>query len=200
MVAILMEDSTVNAPSSQPMPEAPVTAPTPTEPAPMPSHASHHRGWQVISAILAVAVVGLIVHPLNPQMTKIVDPKSAAQSFVDMVNKVYAPTVANAKVSSVDETHGLYHISFTADINGQTDTPQEVYLSTDGQLFMPQTIAVADVLAQYQAQQASGANTAPSTGSGSGANTDTNAAANTATNTAPANSAPSTGSGSTTTK
>jgi hypothetical protein len=109
--------------------------------------------WKGISLMLAIAVVGMIVKPIAKvdQATK--SPEEAGASFIETVNKVYAPSVTNAVLGSVEEQHGMYLVKFKVDLDGET-MDQETYLSTDGEYIIPQAIAISDIIAQYEMTQA----------------------------------------------
>jgi hypothetical protein len=111
------------------------------------------RKWKMLCGILALGLVFTVVRPVAQQDKTVVDPTAAAQNFIDVVNKVYAPNVANAKLDTVTEEHGLYYVKFTADLNGD-NLPQETYLSKDGQMIIPRAVSIADLLTEFEAAKA----------------------------------------------
>lgn len=111
------------------------------------------RMWKGLSAILALGLLFTVVRPIAQEDGATVDPNTAGQNFIDVVNKVYAPNVANAKLESVTEEHGMYYVKFTADLNGD-NLPQETYLTKDGEYIIPRAVSIADLLTQFEQAQA----------------------------------------------
>ena len=109
--------------------------------------------WKMLCGLLALGLVFTVVRPIAQQDKTVVDSGTAAQNFIDIINKVYAPNVANAKLDTVSEEHGMYYVKFTADLNGD-NLPQETYLSKDGQVIIPRIVSVVDLLTQFEQQQA----------------------------------------------
>lgn len=109
--------------------------------------------WRGVSAVLALLFVGVLVKPIADLDQNTKSPNEAARSFIETVNKVYAPSVTNAVLGSVEEQHGMYLVKFTVDLDGQT-MDQETFLTKDGEYIVPQAIAIADIVAQYEASQA----------------------------------------------
>ena len=111
------------------------------------------RKWKILCGLLALGLVFTVVRPIAQQDKTVVDSGTAAQNFIDVVNKVYAPNVTNAKIDTVTEEHGLYYVKFNADINGDS-LPQETYLTKDGQMIIPRAVSIADLLAEFDQAQA----------------------------------------------
>ncbi len=119
--------------------------------------------WKGISVVLALVMVGLIVKPIAKVDQTAKDPNVVGQSFIDTVNKVYAPSVTNAVLGSVEDQHGMYLVKFKVDLDGST-MDQETFVTKDGEYIVPQAIAIADIVAQFEASQALEAATVPADG------------------------------------
>lgn len=116
--------------------------------------------WKGISVVLALVMIGSIIKPIAKVDQTSTDPNTVGQSFIDTVNKVYAPSVTNAVLGSVEEQHGMYLVKFKVDLDGET-MDQETFVTKDGEFIVPQAIAIADIVAQFEASQALEAATTP---------------------------------------
>jgi hypothetical protein len=138
--------------------------------------------WMIASVVLFVALIAVIAFFVSTKglptgsgtSGPVLKSDTAANNLVDFINKIYAQQVGTATLKSVTEENGLYKVTVGITANGQP-VDQEVYVTRDGELFIPQVIKVDEVTAQYdqfqQQQQA-----APT-------DTNTNTATDTATNT-----------------
>lgn len=142
------EETQVEALAEETKIETPVMATS----LPMAQAADPVGKWKMLCGLLALGLVFTVVRPIAEQDKMTVDPNTAAQNFIDVVNKVYAPNVANAKLDTVTEEHGMYFVKFTADLNGD-NLPQETYLTKDGQMIIPRAVAIADLLTQFEQAQ-----------------------------------------------
>ena len=135
----------------------------------MPSGANQpSKLWMIVSVVLFIALVAVIgFFATKPgalgggNSAPIVKADDAANSLVDFINKVYAEQVGTATLKSVTEESGLYKVTVGITANGQP-VDQEVYVTRDGMLFVPQIIKVDEVMAQYedfQRQQQAGTGT-----------------------------------------
>lgn len=127
----------------------------------MPSGANQQsKLWMIVSVVLFIALIAVVaffaVKPgaLSPSSSNapVVKADDAAASLVDFINKIYSQQVGTATLKSVVEENGLYKVTVGITANG-SPVDQEVYLTRDGKLFIPQVIKIDDVLAQYQQYQ-----------------------------------------------
>lgn len=128
----------------------------------MPSGANQQsKLWMIVSVVLFIALIAVVAFfAIKPgalstgggDSTPIVKADDAANSLVDFINKIYAQQVGTATLKSVTEEHGLYKVVVGVTANG-SPVDQEVYLTRDGKLFIPQVINVDEVMTQYQEYQ-----------------------------------------------
>lgn len=118
----------------------------------------------IICIILAIALVGLIGFVVyekvgakgtaSPKMA-VLSSDQASKDLVDFINEVYGPRIGPVTLKSVSDENGLYKVVLTVTENG-APSDQEVYVTKDGKIFVPQAIDIATMKEQfktYQAQQ-----------------------------------------------
>lgn len=153
-----------------------------------PKQGSKINIWQIVSIILAIALVAVIGVSLSGKYMKkgadkdmkILKSDEAATSLIGFINEVYGERVGTVTFKSVADKNGLYEVTFSMTGTDNTPTDQVVYVTKDGKIFIPQVIDVAqmkDEFQKYKAQQAAG-------GAAPAANTNT-APTNTNTDSAP---------------
>lgn len=121
--------------------------------------------WLVISIILMIALISVLAtNVFKNKQTKLITipPDQAASKLVDFINKIYGPQVGIATLKSVSEENGLYKVEVKV-INNNESIDQTIFITYDGKLFIPQTIDIEDVLAQYEAFQKQQQNIQPQT-------------------------------------
>ncbi len=114
--------------------------------------------WPIISAILAIALIGVIAFyalkaPGDGGKLTVIPADQATTDLLDFVNKIYGAQLGPVTAKATAEENGLYKVTVT--INDQTGQPvdQEVYLSRDAKLFIPQVIKIEDALSQFETLQ-----------------------------------------------
>ena len=160
----------------------------------MPSGANQQsKLWMIVSVVLFIALIAVVAFfAIKPgalstggNSAPVVKADEAANSLVDFINKIYSQQVGTATLKSVTEENGLYKVTVGITANG-SPVDQEVYLTRDGKLFIPQVIKVDDVMAQYQQQQQAGTGAPAPTNTNTNTVPEANVNADTNTNTVPA--------------
>lgn len=129
----------------------------------MPSGASQQQSkpWMIASVVLFIALIAVIVFFATKSgglpsgdgnSAPVLKADTAASDLVTFINKIYAQQVGTATLKSVTEESGLYKVTVGITANGQP-VDQEVYVTRDGKLFIPQIIKVDEVSAQYEQYQ-----------------------------------------------
>lgn len=128
----------------------------------MPSGANQQsKLWMIVSVVLFIALIAVVAFfAIKPgalptssgSNAPVIKADDAAASLVDFINKIYSQQVGTATLKSVTEESGLYKVTVGITANGNP-VDQEVYLTRDGKLFIPQVIKVDEVLTQYDQYQ-----------------------------------------------
>jgi hypothetical protein len=76
--------------------------------------------------------------------------QDAGSKLVSFINEIYGQQIGQVTLKTVTQENGLYKATITLTENGQP-VDQNVYISQDGKLFLPQAIVMEDALTQFQA-------------------------------------------------
>ncbi|MDX9893489.1 MAG: hypothetical protein RB292_03680 [Patescibacteria group bacterium] len=110
--------------------------------------------WIAVSAFLAVALVAVLIFSYsggfkaNSGMVE-VSQDEIGSYLVDFINKIYGPQIGNVSLQQVAAEHGLYKITIGVTVEGQPPQ-QEVYVTRDGKLFIPQAIDIDEINSEYE--------------------------------------------------
>jgi len=115
--------------------------------------------WLIVSIILAIILIVVLAikifgtKPADDGLT-VLAPEAASDSLMDFINKIYGPQIGNATFKTVVKENGLYKVTVGI-VDPQSGQPvdQDVYVTVDGKLFIPQIINIATTLEQFEAFQ-----------------------------------------------
>ena len=109
--------------------------------------------WLITSVILAIALAASLFTIFSGsqknQLTAI-SADEAGNKLIDFINKIYGAQIGSATLKSVSEKNGLYQATIGLVGNGQP-VEENVFITQDGLLFIPQTINIDETLSQFQA-------------------------------------------------
>lgn len=131
--------------------------------------------WLIATVLLAVALVGVIAYILisgkvgGSGSLTLMSEKEATDKLMNFIDTIYGPQIGETTFVSMTKKNGLYEAVVSVN-DPQSNQPvdQTIYMTQDGELFIPQVINVDDALSQYQLylqqqQQQQNTNTATST-------------------------------------
>jgi len=115
--------------------------------------------WLIVSIILAIiliAVLALKVFESKPADVDLVvlEPEEASDSLMDFIDTIYGPQIGDATFKKIEKENGLYKATVEI-VDPQTGQPvdQNIYITVDGKLFIPQAINISTTLQQFEEYQ-----------------------------------------------
>jgi len=109
--------------------------------------------WAVVSIILAIVLIGMIAtNSAQKSSLKVITAQQAGDKLIDFLNQIYGPQVGIATLKEISESNGVYKATVTVMSEGQP-VEQPVFITFDGEMFMPQAIDIDEALTQFKAYQ-----------------------------------------------
>lgn len=106
------------------------------------------NSWMIVSVILAIALIVSVGYTFKNKGDQI-SSDDAGQRLMSFVEEVYASQVGAVKLVGVQEVSGLYEVTVGVTVAGQPPE-QKVYITKDGNLFIPQVLDINEITKQYR--------------------------------------------------
>lgn len=109
--------------------------------------------WMISTGVLGIALLAVLALQGTGLSSggQTVSAEKAGSDLLTFINTIYGDRLGAATLNGTTEEHGLYRVLLTVNDETGQPTEQEVFVSRDGKLFIPQAIVVDEVLSQYQA-------------------------------------------------
>jgi len=140
-----------------PTPKSTSTSPGSSAPRPMPRSTGKKTNiWLIVSIILAIALVGVLAfYKISQDQSDLVviPADEAGDKLLSFINDIYGPQVGVATLKGVAEKNGLYEITVTVTDQQGQPVEQVIFITLDGEFFIPQALDIEDLRSQFQAWQ-----------------------------------------------
>jgi hypothetical protein len=112
--------------------------------------------WMIATGVLVIVLLAVLAfdNPLAPKVER-ANPETSAQALVSFINTIYAGQVGPATLVSTTEEHGLYKVTVKASNQEGAPITQDVYMSLDGKMFVPEAHEMSEVLMRFEEYQES---------------------------------------------